>query len=56
LSEGCVKGNIHLLKNDCEEAGIGNLINISGNIKICINKKESVLLSNTQVKTFHKYN
>jgi len=52
-SDGCMYYESLELKNNCGDAGIGNLINDSGVIKICINKNKSVILKNSSKKYYH---
>jgi len=50
--EGCFYYKISSLQNNCVDSGIGNLINDSGEIKLCINIKQSISLSSTDEKTY----
>ena len=52
-SEGCIYNNLSLLKSNCGEAGVGNLINNSGEVKICISNNQSISLSLSNEKYFH---
>jgi len=50
--EGCIYNNVSLLKENCEKAEIGSLVYNSGEIGICINKKESKSILKSKNKSF----
>ena len=52
-SEGCIHYQLSSLSDNCADAGIGNLINVSGDVKICINIDQSETLWLESEKTFH---